>query len=196
MLVNTFADISTNTGTLVYLVCEHGNLNDRDKLNVLSTCKEFRALLNKIQFTERYDYDRIKHLPFLDSFIHIYAHIRDNKPIDTRINDVKYEIRGVINHIPKHVKMVEINLYVSEISEMCVIPETVTKLTLKDGYGKIIRIQDGAGIIQRTFTENCTVTRTFAKPLIVQDEQSLVFWAHLLNVGRILMGIPSLTYSS
>jgi len=185
-----------NTGTLICLVCEYGGLTDWDKLNVLSTCKEFRALLNKIRFMERYNYDWIKHLPFLDSFIHIYAHIRDYEPIDTRIIDVIYEVSGIINYIPKHIKMVEISPYVSEISEMYVIPETITKLTLKDSYGKIIRIQDGDNIIERTFTESCTVTRTFAKPLTINLEHSLVFWAHLLNVGRILMGLPSLTYSS
>lgn len=189
--------VDSNMGTIVYLVCEHGELTDWDKLNVLSTCKEFRALLNQIRFTERYDYDRIKHLPFLDSFTHIYAHIRDNEPIDTRINDVIYEMYDknlrIIDHIPKHVKMVEISPYVSE---MCVIPETVTKLTLKDSYGRIIRIQDGVNIIERTFIESCTIARISAPPLIVHLEHSLVFWAHQLNVGRILMGMPSLTYSN
>ena len=189
--------VDSNMGTLVYLVCEHGELTDRDKLNVLSTCKEFRALLNKIRFTERYNYDRIKHLPFLDSFTHIYAHIRDSEPIDTRINDVIYEMCDknlrIVDHIPKHVKMVEISPYVSV---MCVIPETVNELTLKDSYGEIIRIQDGVNIIERMFTESCTVTRTFAKPLIINLEYSLVIYAQLLNVGRILMGIPSLRYSN
>ena len=42
--------------------------SDMDKLNLLMTCKYAHSLYNQVRFTGEYDYEKVKHLNFLERF--------------------------------------------------------------------------------------------------------------------------------
>jgi hypothetical protein len=95
-------------------------------------------------------------------------------------------------HIPAHVKIVNIQ-YTDK--NLCTIPETVEKITLTN-VDTPIRIQDGDCVIIKQFNEDCVVARKSSHPLVVCVNIGWIFHAHCLNVGRIVMGYPALTYQN
>ena len=172
---------------LVILVCQHGGLTDRDKLNALSTCKTFHALLNKVQFTELHNYNSIKHTSYLDSFTTIIHTVYINISwIDTRITHIKYLMNEPITYIPTSVTHVLFSMVIPRTEMIrCPIPENVVSLVL-EYFPEKLDLQDGNTIKTVTleyFTGDGYKTQTFMrdaskKPIQVHYESRIPiqFW--------------------
>ena len=139
------------------VVLEHGNLKDVDKLNLLSTCSDFWKLRNRVKFTSRREYGKVKNLPFINNFTNICTeflydvndkHINlirsltytDSKHAPPEFLNTFITPRVMFGAIPPHIR----NLYVDTAFSMySIIPEHVIKLVIYDEWERCIRIQDG-----------------------------------------------------
>ena len=75
--------------SVILILLEHGNLTDRDTLMLLSTCRTFRNLLDRVWFTEQHDYDSILTVPYAYRFTNLLCYTRDSlkgKPYIKNIN--------------------------------------------------------------------------------------------------------------
>lgn len=154
----------------ILLLIERDDIRDISKLNLLSTCHEFRDLLRYTIFTDYRNYNNVKYLDqylyftkgskklrctsLLDNFKNLYTLNYQRDCIDPRIKSIQYNIPCRIENIPKTVR----NVFVDVGCVICTtIPNTVLNLYITSNFtSHFIEFED---IGLKQITESQTLNR-------------------------------------
>jgi len=99
--------------SVILILLEHDNLTDRDTLNLLSTCRTFRNLLDRVWFTERHYYDSILTVPYAYRFANLLCYTSDSLKGKPYIKNIKCLSFGgdTLDYIPKNVETLWVPYY-------------------------------------------------------------------------------------